>query len=76
MTEKQNFWDTLRERQLDRRLIYIVMFILLLIPTVSPLGLPMPISSMTRNSYEAIEAVPSGSTVLIAVQTSVGLWPK
>ncbi|MBS7635468.1 hypothetical protein KEJ34_08335 [Candidatus Bathyarchaeota archaeon] len=62
--------------KLDARIIYLAMFIALLIPILRPLGLPLPISDMTRKAYEYVDSLPSGSKVLLALHVSVGLWPE
>jgi len=76
MEEKKSTWKRIQEKQLERKMIYILMFIVLVIPVVRPLGLPLPISDMTRESYQAVENVPSGSSVMIPVYISIGLWPE
>ena len=52
--------------KLDRRWIFLVVGILVLIPLIFPLKLPIAVSSPARRYYEAIEKVPNGSTVVLA----------
>jgi len=41
------------------------MFVLVLLPLLSPMRLPLAIDSAARRYYDAIEALPAGSTVLM-----------
>jgi len=56
--------------------IYGLMFVLFLIPILRPLGLPIRVTEAVRKSYEAVEALPAGSTVLIALQQVVSSYPE
>ncbi len=58
------FGDTLEK--LDRRWIFLLVALLVLIPLLRPLRLPLAISGPARNFYEAVEAVPAGSIVVLA----------
>jgi len=51
-------------QNIDRRIIYAVLFITLAIPMLKPLGLPVNITSWTKAAYETIDAIPSGKVVL------------
>jgi hypothetical protein len=57
-------WHT-RWAALDRRWIFAAMFVLVLLPLLSPIRLPLAIDSAARHYYAAIEALPAGSTVLM-----------
>jgi len=50
--------------QIDRRYLYVVLFILVSIPLLSPLKLPLPISAQTRRVYDFTNALPAGSIVI------------
>lgn len=57
--------EFLRKLQdIDRRIIYTVLFIALIIPLLRPMGLPVNITSWTQSAYDTIEAIPSGKVVL------------
>ncbi len=51
---------------LDKRIIYTIVFLVLLIPLLKPIGLPLVISREVKASYDTIEALPSGSIVLFS----------
>lgn len=63
-------------RKLDRRYLMVVMLILMIIPAVNPLGIPIPISDYTREVYNYIENLPSGSIIVVANNVDVALWPE
>jgi hypothetical protein len=50
--------------KIDRRYLYVLLFIFVSIPIINPLGLPLKISPMTRNLYTDIENLPPGSIIL------------
>lgn len=48
----------------DRRYIYVLLFLLVSIPILSPLNLPIPISSHTEGVWDATTTLPAGSIVV------------
>lgn len=52
--------------QLDRRWIFAMVGLLVLIPLIWPLPLPLTVSPRVQGFHDAIEAVPEGSTVLMS----------
>ncbi len=57
--------------QIDQRIIYVCLVLSLLIPLVKPLGLPVSIGANARKTFEAIDALEAGDTVIIDVAYSV-----
>jgi len=55
-----------RLEKLDRRWIFLVVALLVLIPLLWPLQLPLAVSGPAKRYYDAIEAVPEGSIVVLA----------
>lgn len=55
---------TLSIARIDRRYLYILLFILVSIPLLNPLKLPVPISTHTRGVYDTTEALSAGSIVI------------
>ena len=49
----------------DRRILYLLMAVVLLVPLVRPVGLPISISDYTRVVYDQIEKLQPGDRVLI-----------
>jgi len=52
--------------RIDRRYIFLIGFILVAVPTVLPLGLPLPISPYTTAVYQQVEKMPAGSVVMMS----------
>ena len=51
--------------KLDRRWIYLAVGIAVVIPFLAPLPLPISITPEARSLYEAVEALPDGSNVML-----------
>ncbi|MDP2871736.1 MAG: hypothetical protein Q8P31_04280 [Bacillota bacterium] len=60
---------------IDRRVIYILLILATLVPLVRPIGLPFSVSEATKKFYAAVEQVPAGETILMAIDYSVGGGP-
>jgi hypothetical protein len=67
-------------QNVDRRIWYVLLLLSLFFPLVKPLGLPLSISGEARTVYETIEALPSGSVVIVSPSYSPGtdaeMWPQ
>jgi len=61
-----------RMQNIDRRIIYTVVFIVLAVPMFKPMGLPLKITRETKASYDAIEALPEGALVMFATANAPG----
>jgi hypothetical protein len=57
-------WDT-RLTALDRRWIFLAVFVIVLLPLLFPVRLPVSIGSPAKRFYDAIESVPAGSIVVM-----------
>jgi hypothetical protein len=62
--------------QLDRRWIFAIVGVLVLIPLIFPLPLPLTVSPRVKGFHDAIEAVPDGSTVLMSCDWDPGGKPE
>lgn len=51
-------------QNVDRRIIYTVLFIVLAVPLLKPIGLPINITNETKVAFDTIQAIPSGKAVL------------
>jgi hypothetical protein len=60
----------------DRRYLYIILFILISIPLLYPIGLPIPISSHTRGVWDATVALPAGSVVICSFDFGPSTLPE
>jgi hypothetical protein len=63
-----SLWDRLEN--IDSRIIYSLVFIVLAIPIIQPVGLPLKISPLTQEAYDIIDTMPPGSKVLYQVYIS------
>jgi hypothetical protein len=64
---------------LDRRIIYLLLVVVILIPLIKPMGLPIGMSPETQKMYDTVEALPKGAIVIVSPDFSPGaepeLWP-
>jgi hypothetical protein len=67
---------SLKTELFDRRYLYILLFILVSIPLLSPLGLPLPISDHTRGVWDATVALPAGSVVISSFDFGPSTLPE
>lgn len=51
---------------IDRRVIFLIMAVAIIIPLMRPIGLEVESSRSVLDFYNAVEALPAGSTVLVA----------
>jgi hypothetical protein len=58
---------------IDRRIIYLVVVILLIAPLLSPLALPIRVNPITRDFFNEIDNLPPGSVVLLEIDIESGL---
>jgi hypothetical protein len=65
-----------RIENVDRRWIFLIMGLLVLFPLLFPLSLPLFVSAPVRGFYDAIEAIPNGSTVLMSCDYDPGSIPE
>ncbi len=54
-----------RLTRLDRRWIFLAMFVVVLVPLLRPVKLPLAISGPARRYHDAIESIPDGSIVIM-----------
>jgi len=67
-------WFSRRENQ--DRTIFIIYFILIAYPMLSPIGLPIPIGEPTIESYELLENVPEGGVIVIVSDEGFPSWAE
>jgi hypothetical protein len=53
-------------QNLDRRVIYVILVIAVIIPLIYPLGLPIPTSDKSENFYNLIQNLKPGSKILFS----------
>ncbi|MFN0152678.1 MAG: hypothetical protein ACKVU1_18400 [bacterium] len=65
-------WRAWRIEQLDRRVIFLLMFLAVLLPLLRPVGLPIVPTRKVIGLYDAIEGLPEGSVVYFAADWDPG----
>lgn len=65
-----------RVQNVDRRIIYTLVFIFLALPLFVPLGLPLRITRETRAAYDFIRGLPAGTKVLFVDSTGPATAPE
>lgn len=70
-TPKQaSFWERLQA--IDRRILYVLLLVVIILPLFVPIRLPMVTMPSTRKLYEAIESIPKGGFVIVSATWSGG----
>jgi len=62
--------------RIDVRYLFLALLIVSAIPIMSPMGLPMVVSPLTKKSFNFIEGLPAGSVVILDAQHSTGYGPE
>jgi hypothetical protein len=57
---------------LDRRIIYLLVFLFVLVPLIKPIGLPIKPTSVVRRIFDDIEKLPEGSVVVLSADYGPG----
>ena len=69
-----SFFDKLEK--VDPRIIYMLLFLVVSLPLVRPLGLPISLSPMTTAFYDTVEKVKPGDVVVFSVDYSPASQPE
>jgi hypothetical protein len=62
--------------RMDRRIIYIVMGILVMLPLIRPLGLGVTSGPRATRLFDSVDSIPAGKTLLIAVDFDPASMPE
>lgn len=62
--------------RIDRRIIFALIFVAVAVPLIRPMGLPIAVSPPVRDLYDAVEALPAGSIVMLAGDYSPDTVPE
>lgn len=65
-----------RLTRIDRRIVFVMIALAVIIPTIKGIGLPVRVSDEVRQLYEAIDALPRGSKVLISLDYDPATFPE
>ena len=61
---------------IDRRWIFLIIAVVVIVPLIIPVGLPIRPTDTTKNVYDSIEKLPVGSKVLLSVEYSPSTRPE
>ena len=67
MSNEGGIWKTFAEY--DRRIVYLALFLVVVIPLLNPIGIPISVSPSTREYYEAIQTVDEGDKIFFTLST-------
>jgi hypothetical protein len=70
--EEKTIWD--KVGTIDYRYIYAFFLIIMVIPVISPIGIPVKIGPNAQNYYDAIMNLPKGSTILFHNWVDLSIW--
>ena len=70
----KSIWDTLEN--IPREVLYGILIVVFVVPMVYPMGLPIKITANVEEWYQVIDALPSGSVVMIDFGYSGGGEPE
>jgi hypothetical protein len=61
---------------IDRRWIFIIIAVVVLIPLLVPIGMPIRATDTSKDVYDAIESLPKGSRVILSIEYSPSTKPE
>jgi hypothetical protein len=61
---------------LDRRIIFVVIFLAVAAPLIVPIGLVGEVSPGTQQFYDLIEQLPQGSVIMLSFDCEASSWPE
>lgn len=63
-------------RSIDRRIIFALIFVAVVWPLIQPMRLPIGVSPPVQTLYDAVEAIPPGSVVMLGADYSPDTMPE
>jgi hypothetical protein len=63
-------------RSIDRRILFTLIFVAVVWPLLQPMSLPIDVSPPVQTLYDAIEAIPPGSIVMLGADYSPDTMPE
>ncbi len=63
-------------RSIDRRIIFSLIFVAVVWPLIQPMRLPIGVSPPVQTLYDAVEAIPPGSIVMLGADYSPDTMPE
>ncbi len=72
--EKESIWE--RIQWIDSRILYLLMWVVVIWPLISPINLPIGIGRESREYYNFIKDIPAGSKVILSYDMSFSGLPE
>ena len=72
--EGKGLWARLED--VPREVLYGILLVAFIVPMISPIGLPLPVTPEIKRWYDTIEALPAGSRIMIHYGYSGGGEPE
>jgi hypothetical protein len=72
--ERQDFWEIMNN--LDRRIIFLILFIVVAIPLIVSVGREIPPTAPVRSAYEAVEALEPGDYLMVSIDFDATSAPE
>ncbi|MEJ5251536.1 MAG: hypothetical protein HPY54_09870 [Chthonomonadetes bacterium] len=69
-SQPSDFWH--RIQAIDRRVLYVLLLVVIILPLFVPIRLPMVTMPSTQKLYQAIESIPEGGFVIVSATWSGG----
>jgi hypothetical protein len=63
-------------RSIDRRILFALIFVAVVWPLIQPMRLPISVSPPVQTLYDAVEAIPPGSIVMLGADYSPDTMPE
>lgn len=63
-------------RSIDRRILFTLIFVAVVWPLIQPMRLPIDVSPPVQTLYDAVEAIPPGSIVMLGADYSPDTMPE
>jgi len=74
MITKNTFWE--RMMKIDRRVIYLIIALAMILPFFFPMGLPIPATKEVKSVYNYIEGLTSNDVVIISADFDPSVSPE
>lgn len=62
--------------KIDRKIIFIILAVVIIIPLLKPIGLISRVSSRALDLFNAVDAIPPGKTLMISIDFDPGSMPE
>lgn len=61
---------------IDRRILYWILFVVLAVPFISPIGLPVFVTPTSQAMYNSLNSLKKGDVVVLGINFGVSVWSE